>query len=156
MQCGRFYPSWVKSPEDRLKHYSQLYPCVEVDSSTYAIPRLDAVDRWIKATPSTFIFHVKAFGLFTNLNCLFNAVPVVRQFGPRTESYHPMALTRVHPHRVSHAQAVREHFNLEPSRGTDLVRWSALEAPVRQMLWDRFNDCVGAFDKAGKLGRATE
>jgi uncharacterized protein YecE (DUF72 family) len=68
----------VRTPEDRLQHYSRHYPCVEVDASTYAIPRLDAIGRWLHATPPGFVFHVKAFGLFTNLACPFAALPVVR------------------------------------------------------------------------------
>jgi len=80
LRCGKFYPSWVKTAEDRLKHYSQLYPCVEIDTSTYAIPRRDAVDRWVKATPAGFLFHVKAFGIFTNLSCPLATVPNVQRY----------------------------------------------------------------------------
>ena len=65
LQCGRFYPAWVKTAEDRLRHYSTVFPCVECDSSNYAIPSRQRVERWLSCVPQGFIFHFKAFGFFT-------------------------------------------------------------------------------------------
>ena len=65
VKCGRFYPASAKSTEDRLLHYSRVFPCVECDTSNYAIPTPAAVERWIKCVPKGFKFHFKAFGLFT-------------------------------------------------------------------------------------------
>jgi uncharacterized protein YecE (DUF72 family) len=48
----------------RLPKYSEHFGCVEVDSSTYAIPSPDAVTRWVQNTPEGFTFLVKAFGGF--------------------------------------------------------------------------------------------
>ena len=64
-RCGRFYPpAAAASAVERLRHYSRHFPCVEVDTSTYAIPQPDVVAKWAAATPAGFTFHVKAFGLF--------------------------------------------------------------------------------------------
>ena len=65
VKCGRFYPGSVKTSEDRLLHYSRFFPCVECDSSNYAIPSPAAVEKWVKCVPAGFKFHFKAFGFFT-------------------------------------------------------------------------------------------
>ena len=65
VKCGRFYPASVKTSEDRLLHYSRFFPCVECDSSNYAIPSPAAVEKWVKCVPAGFKFHFKAFGFFT-------------------------------------------------------------------------------------------
>lgn len=65
VKCGRFYPGSVKTTEDRLLHYSRVFPCVECDTSNYAIPRPTVVEKWLKCVPAGFKFHFKAFGFFT-------------------------------------------------------------------------------------------
>lgn len=65
VKCGRFYPASVKTTEDRLLHYSRFFPCVECDSSNYAIPSPGVVEKWLKCVPVGFKFHFKAFGFFT-------------------------------------------------------------------------------------------
>lgn len=54
-----FYPARLR-PEDRLAYYARYFPVVEVDSTAYHIPRVDAVARWAATTPDTFAFNVKA------------------------------------------------------------------------------------------------
>ena len=63
--------------------------------------------------------------------------------------------THVRGDSVGARQAVREQFKLEPARGTDQVRWNALDAAVQAMIWARFNDSVGLIERAGKLGACT-
>lgn len=65
VKCGRFYPGSVKTTEDRLLHYSRVFPCVECDTSNYAIPSPTVVEKWLKCVPAGFKFHFKAFGFFT-------------------------------------------------------------------------------------------
>lgn len=74
-RCGRFYPPGTRTPEDRLRHYSSHFSCVEVDTSTYAIPTPAAVARWVQSVPRGFRFHFKAFGLFCSKWCPAAAVP---------------------------------------------------------------------------------
>ena len=72
VRCGRFYPSWVKSTEDRLKYYGTRFACVECDSSSLAIPEPRKVERWCECVPAGFRFHFKAFGMFTKkVRCAF-------------------------------------------------------------------------------------
>lgn len=63
ISCRRFYPMGAKTSNDKLHHYSRGggFGCVEVDSSTYAIPNKDIVRGWVDSTPLGFIFHFKAF-----------------------------------------------------------------------------------------------
>ena len=65
VQCGRFYPELVKSPEDRLRFYADQFPVAEVDSSYYAVPNERTAQLWVDRTPEGFVFDVKAFRLFT-------------------------------------------------------------------------------------------
>ena len=65
IECGRFYPPTVKTPEARLKFYASQFPIVEVDSSYYAIPSEQTAKAWVERTPDSFVFNVKAFRLLT-------------------------------------------------------------------------------------------
>jgi len=65
-KSGRFYPSGQTSGTvGRLHFYSRHFPCLEVDTSTYAIPEVETVRTWCKATPKGFRFHFKVFGMLT-------------------------------------------------------------------------------------------
>ncbi|KAJ7523754.1 hypothetical protein O6H91_18G061600 [Diphasiastrum complanatum] len=77
LRCGKFYPASVRSAEDRLQHYSAHFPCVEVDTSTYAIPPISSIKRWIQSVPQGFLFHFKAFGLFCSKSCPIAALPAI-------------------------------------------------------------------------------
>jgi uncharacterized protein YecE (DUF72 family) len=49
------------SPRDKLKEYGAHFPIVEVDSTFYAIQPLKNAEKWVKETPSSFQFIVKAY-----------------------------------------------------------------------------------------------
>jgi uncharacterized protein YecE (DUF72 family) len=49
------------SPKDKLKEYGAHFPIVEVDSTFYAIQPLKNAEKWVKETPSSFQFIVKAY-----------------------------------------------------------------------------------------------
>ncbi len=66
IDTGRFYPPEVTTAEGRLRFYATQFPLVEVDSSYYALPSVDATRQWAERTPDGFIMNVKAFRLFTN------------------------------------------------------------------------------------------
>ncbi|MGH8490591.1 MAG: DUF72 domain-containing protein [Gammaproteobacteria bacterium] len=65
VESGLFYPSTVKTPEARLNYYASKFPITEVDSSYYALPSERNAAAWVERTPKDFVFHVKAFRLFT-------------------------------------------------------------------------------------------
>lgn len=65
IDTGRFYPADVKTAEGRLRYYATQFPLVEVDSSYYSIPDVEATRQWAERTPDGFVMNVKAFRLFT-------------------------------------------------------------------------------------------
>lgn len=46
---------------EKLKEYSSYFPVVEVDTSFYAIQPIKNAERWVKDTPASFQFIVKAY-----------------------------------------------------------------------------------------------
>ena len=65
IDCGRFYPPSVSTPEERLRFYASQFPIVEIDSSYYGIPSVENAQRWVDRTPPQFVFNIKAYRLFT-------------------------------------------------------------------------------------------
>ncbi|MBI5446023.1 MAG: DUF72 domain-containing protein [Deltaproteobacteria bacterium] len=65
IESGAFYPADATTPEARLRHYATRFPIVEVDSSYYAVPRIETAEAWAERTPPGFVFDVKAFRLLT-------------------------------------------------------------------------------------------
>ena len=49
------------SQRDKLPTYSSYFPTVEVDSSFYAIQSKKNAEKWVKDTPNSFQFIVKAY-----------------------------------------------------------------------------------------------
>lgn len=65
-KCKKFFPPLVSSSSSTEKlHFLSRQGgmgCVEVNSSTYAIPSPATVNSWVKATSKSFTFHFKAYG----------------------------------------------------------------------------------------------
>jgi uncharacterized protein YecE (DUF72 family) len=55
---GVFYPEGTRA-SDRLKLYSQVFDCVEIDSTFYAMPPAARFQSWYERTPPGFTFTVK-------------------------------------------------------------------------------------------------
>ena len=55
---GAFYPKGMKSA-DYLRYYSTRFDSVEVDSTFYRCPTIEAVHNWALKTPPGFIFSLK-------------------------------------------------------------------------------------------------
>lgn len=124
VKCGRFYPASVKTTEDRLLHYSRFFPCVECDTSNYAIPSPMRVEKWLKCVPTGFKFHFKAFGLFTRKSISMSALPHV----------------------------VRDELPQNVIRGQMSITWEELSVLQKQKLWDRFNSALLPAYQKNKLG----
>jgi uncharacterized protein YecE (DUF72 family) len=60
-----FYPRGVRTGAERLRYYAGLFDTVEIDSSFYTLPASEHAERWARATPDGFVFHVKAFAPMT-------------------------------------------------------------------------------------------
>jgi uncharacterized protein YecE (DUF72 family) len=63
---GPFYPAGIKSL-DMLPFYAEQFGCVEIDSTYYAIPRVQLFESMDRRTPARFRFTVKAPGSITHL-----------------------------------------------------------------------------------------
>ena len=124
LKGNHFYPPHVHTAVDRLRHYSAFFPNVECDSSNYAIPPPSRVQSWCDATPAGFLFHFKAFGLFTSLSVRPDALP-----GP-LRSEQPASVTD----------------------STAPVRLDSLPASYVDSLWRYWNTAVLPAHTAGKLG----
>jgi len=123
IQCGRFYPPQVKTPEKRLRFYASRFPTVEVDSTYYALPSERNSALWVERTPSDFLFHVKAFALFTQHPTNVGSLPrEVREALPADVR----DKGRIYPRDVPH--------------------------DIQERLWHSFEEALLPLDSAGKLG----
>ena len=66
---GRFYPHGL-SRDRFLRHYSQSFNVVEINSTFYRLPRPESIDAWREQTPERFIFACKASRFITHMKKL--------------------------------------------------------------------------------------
>ncbi|MBT2321879.1 DUF72 domain-containing protein [Variovorax paradoxus] len=125
IDCGRFYPKEVKTPEARLRYYASLFSLVEIDSSYYGIPAPTNAQNWAERTPAGFVFNLKAFRLFT---------------GHQTD---PKVLHK----DIKEALAVGSS-----STTTKTLYYRSTPPEIRTELWRRFIDALLPLKDAGKLG----
>lgn len=55
---GPFYPPGTK-PAEYLSIYASHFPAVEIDSTSYGVPRRETVEKWAEVTPDRFRFTLK-------------------------------------------------------------------------------------------------
>jgi uncharacterized protein YecE (DUF72 family) len=123
IKSGRFYPSWAKSAEDRLKFYASQFKIVEVDSYYYAMPAEITSRLWVERTPQDFVFDVKAFRLFTQHQTSAKVLPKdIRDALPAD---------------------IREKENLYQRD---------IPSELNDELWHRFEKALLPLDRAMKLG----
>jgi uncharacterized protein YecE (DUF72 family) len=123
LRSKRFYPPSAKSAEDRLRHYADRFPLVEVDSTYYALPSERNAELWIDRTPAHFVFNIKAFGLLTT---------------------HPVPAKSL-------PQAIREQLPQEAAEKKSLYP-KDLPDEARDEVWDMFVSALRPLESAGKLG----
>ena len=56
---GRFYPSGL-AKRHMLEYYSRFFSCVEINATYYRLPSPTMAASWVRRTPETFRFIVKA------------------------------------------------------------------------------------------------
>src|SRR5918999_584595 len=64
-QAQKLYGTPKPTAEQELRCYSNIFPIVEVDCTFYALPSFQNCQQWVERTPEGFVFHLKAFSLFT-------------------------------------------------------------------------------------------
>jgi uncharacterized protein YecE (DUF72 family) len=79
-----FYPPGL--PARRwLEYYAQQFATVEVNTTFYRLPSVDAVEAWASQTPSDFCFSVKASRYLTHIKRLTQMRTGVQRFYERIE-----------------------------------------------------------------------
>src|SRR5215472_18239684 len=76
---GAFYPVRLKQA-DYLSFYSGRFDTVEIDSTFYGIPTVEAVENWARKTPPGFIFSVKIPRTITHEKILIDCDAECEQF----------------------------------------------------------------------------
>ena len=76
---GAFYPRGMKSA-DYLAYYSSRFDTVEVDSTFYRCPTIEAVRNWALKTPPGFIFSLKIPQTITHQKILFDCEKEFEEF----------------------------------------------------------------------------
>lgn len=120
---GAFYPKDVRTPEARLRYYSEQFPIVEVDSTYYFPPTERNAGLWVGRTPRHFTFHIKAYSLLTN-----------------------------HPTRPNSLYKDLQDAVPEEHRGKRYLYASHLPLEVMDEVWKRFAEALMPLHSAGKLG----
>ncbi|MDR7523743.1 MAG: DUF72 domain-containing protein [Armatimonadota bacterium] len=81
---GRFYPEDLPAGE-MLRHYSRVFPSVEINNTFYRFPTSAQIEEWRKTTPRGFRFSVKAHRLITHIKRLRDVSDPVRVQLERTD-----------------------------------------------------------------------
>jgi uncharacterized protein YecE (DUF72 family) len=76
---GAFYPKGMKSAE-YLRYYSSRFDTVEVDSTFYRCPTVEAVHNWAIKTPPGFIFSLKVPQTITHQKILVDCEQEFEEF----------------------------------------------------------------------------
>src|SRR3954454_4138006 len=74
-----FYPKGIKSG-DWLPFYAKHFNAVELDTTFYAVPPVERVQRWRDETPDDFRFTAKVPKDITHAQVIDRAIPSMMQF----------------------------------------------------------------------------
>ena len=126
-KCGRFFPPNCRTGPQRLRHCASKFPCLEVDTSHYAIPTERVVGEWLRTTRefAGFKFHVKVFGMFTMRRVPFGTLP----------------------YQVRNLMLAVRSFQSQAQ-----IRWEDLTAEAKRVLWEVQNQRLRVLSDAGRLG----
>jgi uncharacterized protein YecE (DUF72 family) len=91
-----WYPPGLPA-RDRLPWYAERFEAVELNSSFYALPKRETVERWARVTPPGFTFEVKLHRLLSRHSAPLDSLPpdavtsdrlaFFRAHGRNTEGY---------------------------------------------------------------------
>lgn len=78
----RFYPP--RLPQRRwLEHYATVFDTVELNTTFYRLPKVEAVARWVEQTPPGFCFTVKVSRFATHMKRLTTVADSSRRLAER-------------------------------------------------------------------------
>jgi uncharacterized protein YecE (DUF72 family) len=81
---GVFYPPRLAA-RGWLDFYAQRFDTVEVNTTFYRLPKVEAVRRWVDESPAGFLFAVKASRYLTHVKRLKDVGPGLATFLERLE-----------------------------------------------------------------------
>lgn len=151
---GRLYPVGL-AQSHWLEHYSKHFETVEVNSAFYRLPGAGIFERWAAATPTDFVFSVKASRYLTHVRRLKEpSAPVQRlmERASRLGSKLGPILLQLPPNLQIDVNALRATLEAFPPR-------SRVAVEPRHESWhcDEFFELLREFgasfclsDKAGK------
>jgi uncharacterized protein YecE (DUF72 family) len=164
----KFFPPKCRTGIERLEHYARELPCVEIDSSSYAMPTKARVEQWQRVVPGNFIFHVKIFSLFTFHTCSFAALPweARRAIDPSSVDDGTI-LENAHHHHARHGgkdddlawEAMEDASttmgaagSMElPSQARNVI-WKDLSTEIQDLLWNRFKQALEPLRASNQMG----
>lgn len=130
---GQQYPSRLHKlnsksgmKDVKLEYYASQWPCSEVNTSTYAIPR--QVDSWCSSVPKGFIFHFKAYGLFCSRSIEFGKLPAEVK------------------------QVLSTELSTVEQDPTTTISMSRMSPGAVSLCWAMFNDALNKAYMKGMLG----
>ena len=121
-----FYPTHMRDGLEKLRFYARRFPCVEVDTFTYAIPQPANVQKWAECTPPGFLFHPKLFGAFCGQDVEVGQLP-----------YRVRAL----PSMGGWRERLKERVSL-----------ARLPEDALEALWGCYHEALAPLQAAGRLG----
>lgn len=77
-----FYPEALPSGK-RLRYYADFFSTVEINNTFYRLPSEETVKSWVKATPSMFLFSIKASNYITHTKKLKDSKETTERFFQR-------------------------------------------------------------------------
>jgi Protein of unknown function DUF72 len=118
IKARTFYPAGANTAEERLRYYASQFPIVEVDATSYALPRQEQAGLWVERTPPDFVFNVKAYSLLTHHPTMAKTVPADLR-----ESILPehRGKQRLYPNHLA-AEASRKSGGASPRRYCHWIR----------------------------------
>lgn len=143
---GVFYPEGT--PSNRyLRHYMQHFRCIEIDSTFYAIPRVQTVQNWAASAPEGFVFCPKFPRAITHEKALQDAaietgifLDTMRELGPHLG---PLILQFEYKFGPEHFHSLARYLEDLPA---DLE--FAVEVRNRKWLTAAFYDLLSAHNVA--------
>jgi uncharacterized protein YecE (DUF72 family) len=123
IKSEHFYPTDVRSAEERLRYYASQFPITEVDSTYYAPPSEQNSRLWVQRTGQDFLFDVKAYRLLTQ---------------------HPTP-------QKSLPKDIRSGLSTTQQEKPSIYLHDLSQDTIDE-IWSRFDSALLPLDSAGKLG----
>ncbi len=147
---GKVYPENTK-PAEFLKAYSRVTSSVELNTTFYAIPAVDKVQKWVQETPAGFLFCPKLTKTLSHEKNLQHVeqeltlwFAALEAFGDRLG---PCFLQLPPSFTAEMAPILENFFKLWPRRFPLTVEFRHPSCFLNQKLVSRFFDLLCKYDK---------